>query len=198
MPKRIREGVNLRIAPGIMGTKKGGIPVIFSEDCKKKYAYNNIDDKIEIYEKQVNGWFLKHSSNLAIQDGGSFVSVMIALSYIEGVQQYKEGCSSNSRSGGFFIEGFKDIFGNGYSDDDIRALYKEARCGLFHDGMTRGDIILKSDSTTAITFDREQIIISPRLFIREIEKHFNDYIAILKDVNNEDQRDKFNSMYRLI
>ena len=97
---------------------------------------NDIGTKILIYEDRVNGWFLDIARQLnAIADTG-FVILSIAISYIEGNQQYREGCSSKNQSGQFFTRGMLRIF-DGLDESISSEIYKQVRCGLFHDGMTQ-------------------------------------------------------------
>ncbi len=198
MPKRIREHMELYIAPSIKGIKNDNGINLWDKD-NNQYNPNCIDDKIKIYKNQVEGWFLNHAETLLNSgNNGSFTAFMIAISYIEGVQQYKEGRSSNGRSKTTFKKGFKNIFGRRYSTSDINRLYTEARCGLFHNGMTGGDIILKSDWGCAIEFLNEDIIINPRLFVDEIKKDFQSYLYDLSNLQNVELRRKFDNMFSVI
>lgn len=57
---------------------------------------------------------------------------MIATSYIEGIEQYRNGRLSNGLSKQYFLDGMKRIIGmQNDSDDQLKLLYKHLRCGLF-------------------------------------------------------------------
>lgn len=159
---------------------------------------NDLNDKIKVYERQVKGWFLENARNLLDKEHNNFISFMIAISYIEGVEQYKNGISSHSQSSIFFIKSFKKIFGGHYSDSDIRKFYKDARCSLFHVGMTSKSIILIKGRGISIEFINNDIIVDPKLFLSRIEEDFENYILKLKNPSNTELRENFNSSFSVI
>lgn len=84
---------------------------------------NQLDTKILVYEDMVKTWFLEVGKYLSLKNKvklngeefstneAGFVILQIAISYIEGNQQYREGKSSFPRdSENFFITGFRRIF----------------------------------------------------------------------------------------
>lgn len=119
---------------------------------------------------------------------------MICLSYLEGVEQYKEGRSNNGASRAFFVSAMKKIYPNKFSEEDLKQLYQEARCGLFHSGMVQGRIIINNNFSESITFDRSyDIKINPKKFLRDIKNDFEGYLHILR--TNEVAQDLFDRMY---
>ena len=206
MPKRIRDYMDLYIAKDILGKSENGNKIAIDENNSNRLDPTNLDDKILIYERQVNGWFLNCAKKLSDENNDNdFVVLMICMSYIEGVSQYKKGISSHGKSPEMFIESIKDIYSNIKLDNnDLKRLYSQSRCGLFHNGMVSSDIILNSDFPNAIEINNatisgsDDIKINPKKLLEDIINHFNKYIVDLKDTNNSQLRNNFNCMYSLI
>lgn len=207
MSKKIRDYMELYIAKDILGKSENGNKIAIDEqnNCNRLNP-TNLNDKILIYERQVKGWFLDCAKKLNIEsDDNDFVVLMICMSYIEGVIQYKKGESSYQKSKIMFIDSLRDIYPNeNYSRDDLERLYSQSRCGLFHNGMVSSDIILKNDFSKAIEINNitisgsDDIKINPSKLLADITNHFNRYILELKNSNNLDLRNKFNTMYSVI
>lgn len=194
MAKRIRRNYPIYIAPKILGYFEENLPRAFDEKEAKELNPNNIDDKIYIYERQVKGWFLNRASKLVRGQNNGFIVLMICLSYLEGIQQYIEGRSSNGNSNNFFINSVHRIYPSEFQDYDLRELYSEARCGLFHNGMVSGKIIISREYTEAIEISNHDTIkINHELLLRDIRNDFNMYINNLRV--DEDLRNNFDRMF---
>ena len=198
MPKKLRE-YPIYIAPEIQGVLINGTPDVDDERTKSKLYVNNIDDKITIYERQVKEWFLKRASRISSSDKNGFVILMIAISYIEGVEQYRIGKSSNGCSKKYFRNGLRRIFDlDSIPDERLNDFYSQARCGLFHNGMTGGQIIINQDFPKAINFSELEIIIkiNPKKFLKQIQLDFDKYLKELKKSGDNDLKTNFNTMYK--
>ena len=175
---------------------------------------DNIDHKILIYEREVQDWFINRASKLVKLEGNNyktwfinhlrklvngedngFIVLMICMSYIEGVEQYKEGQSSNRQSKIMFKQSLEKIYPNLYSDDNLERLYNQSRVGLFHNGMVRGDIIINDSFPSSLSFENEDIKINPRKLLLDIKNDFNNYIMELRNTENIVLRNKFNQMF---
>lgn len=201
MAKRIREMEWTYIAPQIRGILRPDGPEVIDELNNRKLNANDTDDKIIIYERQVKGWFLDRATRL--KRGGlrnGFIILMIALSYIEGVQQYREGRPSTScESTAFFIKRLRCIFGLENTNSEILGdFYKEVRCGLFHDGMTRGKVIISNEYEQEIEFLDRDIKINYATFLDKIKFDFKQYIHDLKNPDNTELRNNFKSMFSVL
>jgi len=197
MAKRLRS-TPIYIAPKIIGfLDNNGNPIVADETNNNQLYPNNIDDKIIIYERQVTEWFLEPAHKLIKYRNRNkgFIVLMICLSYIEGVEQYKRGQGSNGRSRAFFIDSLERIYPNQYNHQNLGDFYSEARCGLFHNGMVAGRIIINNSFADSIVFDNGDIKISPSKFLRDISNDFRSYINELRDVNNHNSRNNFDNMY---
>jgi hypothetical protein len=198
MAKRLRQDRPIYIAPDIWGVLNGSEPYVIDERNKNtKLDPRNIDDKITIYERQVMDWFLNPAQKLSRYRNRNkgFIVLMICLSYIEGVEQYRKGQSSNGQSRNFFISSMNRIYQNQFSPQDLGDLYREARSGLFHNGMVQGRIIINNSFLRSLAFNNGDIEISPSKFLRDIRNDFQNYIRDLRDQNNFELRINFNNMF---
>lgn len=197
MPKRIRRDYPIYIAPDITGFyDNGGNAKAFDERTKTELNPNTIDDKIYIYERQVRKWFLDKATKLVKGKNNGFLVLMICLSYLEGVEQYIQGQVSNSRSKEFFRNSMHRIYPGLFQNDELNELYSEARCGLFHNGMVSGKILISLSYADSITIpDLDTIQINPQNFLIDIKQDFKKYLAILRDTRNILPREKFNGLF---
>ncbi|WP_299096994.1 hypothetical protein [uncultured Winogradskyella sp.] len=195
MSKKLRKQP-IYIAPEIFGwLDDNNNPLVFDERSKKELDPLNEMDKIEIYERQVKDWFLNPAYSLANyrNKNKGFIVLMICLSYLEGVEQYRVGQSSSNNSRSFFVTAMNRIYPNKFSLNNLRSFYSEARCGLFHNGMVRGRIIINNGFSKPLEFKNNDIKISPKKFLNDIIQDFDSYINELK--NNQQSRDLFNQLY---
>ena len=198
MAKDVQRGENIHIAPGITGKRNnsGKLFIIDDSTGEQLYPERSIGDKIKIFERQVNGWFLEKASGLRGDEDEGFVILMIATSYIEGIEQYRRGELSINQSSAFFKEGIKRIFEID-SDDKLRILHKELRCGLFHSGMTGPTIRIHSSYTKTVNFLGNNVIqINQIKFLEKVKEDFEQYLKDLKNENKTELRNNFNKMYQ--
>jgi hypothetical protein len=198
MAKYVQSGEDIHIAPGITGKRdySGELCIVVDSTEKQLFPEDNIEDKIKIFESQVNGWFLEKASDLLGEEDNGFVIIMIATSYIEEIEQYRRGKSSNNQSGAFFKEGVKRIFGID-SDSQLNNLHKELRCELFHNGMTGPYIRIDSRYPKDIDFlDNNIIKINQRQFLEKVKEDFGQYLADLKNESRTQLRNNFSKMYK--
>lgn len=197
MPKRIRRNYPINIAPKIIGLyDNNSVPRAFDEKNRIDLNPNETDDKIYIYERQVNGWFLERATRLVSSNNNGFIVLMVCLSYLEGVEQYITGQTSNRRSSEFFRNSMHRIYPERFSDEELNSFYSEARCGLFHNGMVSGKILISLEYETSVSIpDNETIQINQKKFLIDLKKDFKDYISLLRDKSNIELRENFNRMF---
>ncbi len=122
---------------------------------------------------------------------------MIAISYIEGVQQYRNGETSRNQESDVFKQGLRRIFSlKNESESDLSMFYEQVRCGLFHDGMTRNKVIIKEVYQSPIDFSENTIRINPEMFLSKIKNDFDEYIKLLRNPNSL-ERANFGKMYNI-
>lgn len=179
-----------------------------------KLASGKIDDRIDVYEDRLKGWFFGPARELLGVPNAGIAILQLCLGYFEGYWTYRTGEDSKSRSKEFFKSAFAEIFSRLDIVDppdlklspDIRETlanlhYEDGRCGLFHDGMLRGAIYV-GPGTAPISATIEKstgrvagILINPEMFLDEIEAHSDQYIAKLRDPSNADLRKRFNAAW---
>jgi len=169
----------------------------------------SFDDLVDVFEDRVRWWILEPARVLLQVDYGFVAAMSLLVSYFEAYQMYRTGQDSKGRSKALFRKAFADVFAKANVDAAFRdrladALYEDARCGFFHDGMFR-DRILFSDNFTAefvVTVPRvagkpdptgpiQSILINPSSFYRTVEAHFTGYVKALRDSTNVTIREAF-------
>jgi len=201
MAKQVQPEEEIFVAPGITeNMDSNGKLVITDDSTGKSLNPNKIDDKIIILEKQVNGWFLERATEileLENEDNG-FVVLMIATTYIEGIEQLRRGRSSEKNSGEFFKNGLTRIFGEeNFREDNLDNLHRELRCGLFHNGMTGPNIRIHSSFNEPIKFtDLNTIEINQTQFLNKVKEDFKKYLGDLRNRENNELRNNFDIMYK--
>jgi len=178
-------------------------PNFYKNGEEVKYDLTNLNHKIVLYEDRINGWFLDIANSLDITNGDAdFISLMISLSYVEGVAQYIYGETSRGKSEEIFKKKMKEIFDFGDVEPEIvdkilKNIYQLARCGLFHDGMTRNNFNISRCFPTPIKYllECEVVLVNPSLFLKKVKEDFDKYILSLKDKKNEDLRTKFGTTW---
>jgi hypothetical protein len=129
---------------------------IIDKRNNNKIDPNLLDTRILVYEDMVKTWFLDIAKYLTIKNKveingesidtneAGFLIIQIAISYIEGNQQYREGKESKGNSKKFFRLGMMRIFKLRKSEQ-IDKFYDQVRCGLFHDGMTKKMVTISGE-----------------------------------------------------
>ena len=200
MPKRLRDEP-IYLAPDILGLRDDQYnPIITDLRTNTRLDPYSIDDKILIYKRQVEEWFLNRAISLCRRKNNNFIVVMIATSYIEGVEQYRTGRESNGRSRQIFSDSIRRIFElQNVSDNQLANLYRHLRCGLFHNGMSGDAIVLNRRLKNVIEFSNHGTIdINPSMFLSAIIQDFNQYISDLNDHNNMELRNHFDGMFTVV
>lgn len=206
MPKQIGRDQEIYLAPGILGKFENDRPVAIDERNNNAILDpRNLDDKITIYEREVKEWFLNPASDLLNSNtfDNSFIVLMVCMSYLEGVEQYKTGVSSKTRSKECFIDSINRIYPNSFQSRDLNKLYTKTRCGLFHNGMVQGGVIFNNSFLNPIEFmnNGETIRINPSLLLRDIMNDYASYINELRSNSSEHTiilRENFDRMFSVL
>ena len=196
MAKQLRQGEETYIVPGIIGKRDEHRLEIIVESSGEKLDPQNIEDKITIFESQVNGWFLLPAFNLLEKENSGFVVLMVATAYIEEVEQYRRGKSSKGKSKKFFDCGIERIFEMNCKKSGF---YRELRCGLFHNGMTGPGIRISTEvyNEPIVFADGGVIKINQKMFLNKVKLDFANYLEDLRNPKKTELRDNFNKMYVL-
>ena len=194
MPKKLR-AIPVLLADKITGSKnENGEAIVYDQMTETNLDLSNPLDKAKILKRQVENWFLKPATNFAKGKNNNFVVLLICLSYFEGIEQLKIGQTSRRSSSDFFFNSINKIYPGQFSRVQINLLYSQARCGLFHNGMTSELIILNELSPSPIIFEGiDMIKLNPILILRDIKRDFKNYLNLLQiDI---EARAKFDVMY---
>ncbi len=172
--------------------------IIYSDKTEKNY--NDIYVKIDIYQARTEGWFFDVAKQM-VKHGmspGDYIAIMVSLSYLEGVQQFREGSETpQGKSGEWFKKSAKRVFPN-QIDDVIDRLWKETRCGLFHAGFTNGKVYLSHDKGEAIKLESSLIHINPKIFLDCVSDDYRKYISELSDQSNTKLRENFEKLWDIL
>jgi len=206
MSKQIERGSEIYLAPSILGKYEGRRPIAIDErNGNRRLDPRNIDDKIIIYEREVTEWFLLPAHDLLISNSfnNSFVVLMICMSYLEGVEQYKSGTSSNGKSQEFFINSINRLYPRLHQKNHLKKLYEKSRCGLFHMGMTKGGVVFNNNFEQAINFanNGERIRINPAILLSDIRNDFEKYLFELRQSGQEQfeiLRENFSRLFTVL
>lgn len=166
----------------------------------------SIEDRIDVYEDRLAGWTFAPIRMLLAMPGADFAVLHLALAYFEGWAQYRWGEDSHNRSEEFFIRGVKAVFPKVTLDvpdrgdaigTELTLLYRQARCGAFHDGIMRRQVLVKRTGVPLAfavhrdTLEVRTILIDPAAFVGDIEEHSRRYIAAIRDAANAEIRSNF-------
>jgi hypothetical protein len=109
----------------------------------------SVDDLIDVFEDRMKYWLFEPAKSLFNDAYGQVAGFCLLLTYFEGIYSYVQGKSSKGQSTAFFKNAFLEVFRTSGLNETLltriaEILYKDARCGFFHDGMFRERIYLKS------------------------------------------------------
>ena len=169
-----------------------------SRETGERKTLNDINVKIEAFEDMMNGWFLNHAESLIKNEHAGFAVLAICVEYVEAMQQYQKGESSNKKSEQFFNEGIHRIFLVDESDIENSKLYNKVRCGLCHSCLTKEGVRISSSYPDPITINGQNILINSKLFFDKIKIDFEEYIDLLKngrDSKSDEKRKNFERMW---
>jgi hypothetical protein len=162
------------------------------------------DDKITIFNDRTLGWQLTVAEYLLKNHKhGGFAVLSIVMSYFEMIAKYYDGYAEIGCSESYFKKGvflvFPEIGKNSQQimEDFLDRLYKKCRCGMYHNGITGGRIILTGGSGAPMIFDplKTLLIINPHKLVPVLITHFQDYIKQLRDPSNKRLRENFQKRF---
>lgn len=187
-----------------------------------KLAGGHIEDKIEVFQDQVDGWILNHARALCSEQytfraHSGFAVLTLVCPYFEMIESYHVGLESGRRSKQFFRNGFMRVFPKfattlgkaGYSspeklaDEIADCLYEQVRCGLLHEAAAKSKVQIRKDTAAlGLMLDRTtgnvgSIVIDPCLFLNDVDAHFRSYVSRLRDPNEAELRLNFEKFFDL-
>ena len=112
---------------------------------QEKHDKPTIDDLVDVFKDRVLNWVFEQAKKLMSDKDGCFGALCLLLTYFEGIWSYITGLDSEGQSKKYFCDAFLDVFSSSEHTPDLLKrvaviMYKDARCGFFHDGMLRNRI----------------------------------------------------------
>jgi hypothetical protein len=165
-----------------------------------------IDDFIDVYEDRVFGWFIQYADKLRHDAHSGYAILSILLTLVEGQAIFLTGETSNNRSKEWFSKGLRDIFPEPKVTDESwkklsNFLYDQLRCGLFHQGISKTNIIittnLHGDKAFVIVIKEDKdtgemmAAINPHTLIDGFSQYFQEYFKEIRNPKNAEKREKF-------
>lgn len=173
-----------------------------------------LEDYIDVYEDQIDGWYLSYAKRMHSDEHAGFAALQIVFSYFEGHAVFYRGEDSNGQSKRFFHNAFLSVFPElrtygGITpellDRTISSMYEDGRCGFFHSGITRKRFMLRDgEPIIRIEIDpstRQQVVgvfLDRRKFVDRVCQHFETYIARLRDPAETELRANFEKGLKLL
>jgi hypothetical protein len=173
-----------------------------------------LENYIDVYEDQINGWYLVYAKQMHSDEHAGFAALQIVFSYFEGHAVFYKGEDSKSDSKGFFRDAFLSVFPelrtyHGMTEElldrTISAMYEDGRCGFFHAGIARkrfmlrdGEPIIRIDVDPATRQEVLRVLLDRRRFVDRVCQHFEAYIARLRDPAEAKLRTNFEKGLRLL
>jgi hypothetical protein len=165
----------------------------------------SLEKRVEVFEAQVRGWCLDHARFLAsaanpnAQHAG-FAILTLCVVYLEAIACFLAGRTSRREEPDFLKQGLIEVFANNATGEEIdafvTAFYTNVRCGLYHQGIIRGNVQIARSAAWAMAVGRDsagsvRIVIDPWHFLSGVERHFAAYLAKLRDPSQTVLRDNF-------
>jgi len=164
---------------------------VIDRDTGIRMPYDT-DSKILIYEDRQRTWFFDIGEDLKTNNEAGFVILMIAVSYLEGNQQFRQGRASTSATSTSFIKTAMERIFPELDADCIDLFVRQVRQGFFHDGITRKLVlIVVNKEVPALAQVKNKLWINPHLFLDRVKQDFENYIGELKSSQNNPLRTAF-------
>lgn len=153
--------------------------------------------KVDVYEDRVTNWFINVARNHVDPNSGpgDYVAVMVALSYIEGVEQYRRGSKAPAgKSGEWFCASVQRIIPNLPNGAD-KHLWKEVRNGMFHSGFTEGKTLITHVENVPVSIREEYLRINPLELMKQVDQDFRNYISDLRNDSTGNLAQNFTKLW---
>jgi hypothetical protein len=166
---------------------------------------DTIENRIAVYEDRLRGWLVKWAEYL--NDAPSddrrhpgFAVLQLSLAYFETHGVFLRGENPSPRKAAeSFRAGVLDVFRELDRDDHknsiLEILWKDARNGLFHDGITSKRIRMEEDSTRgrALRYEADEgvLFVCRHNLVRRVVEHLDRYVERLRDPGQVGPRRSF-------
>lgn len=166
-----------------------------------------VNHKLRLFQEQMQGWCIDIAHYLAIdpthKNGHSGFSVLaILFSYFENIAKFKSGYIKSGKSDYYFRKGIRWVYPklarHNKSKTITEHIYHQARCGMYHVGITGKGILLECSINSGIELKKRLIMICPDKLVDDIQLHFNTYINELRNPHNTTLRLNFSKRLKFI
>lgn len=154
------------------------------------HDYALIDSRVLVYKDRVQGWFFQWGELLTNHHNAGFAVLMIAVGYLEGNQQYRNGQSSAGQSRQFVVQALRRLV-PALSDDDANAFYSGVRCGLFHDGITKAGVFINHFLDAPVARTERGLEVNPAALLQAAKADFAAYIDLVLSATEVSLRSSF-------
>jgi hypothetical protein len=168
-----------------------------------------VERKVDAFEDQMRGWLLDHARVIAsnsqpLGQHAGFAILALCLVYVESIACFLKGETSDEKSRKFFDLGLTAVFPDLHAGDLAafsKEFYRQVRCGLLHQGLTRGKVAITKGASAALAVSLDgaktlqHAIIDPWLFLAHVEAHLHGYVARLRDPLEKDLRAAFEKWF---
>ncbi len=166
---------------------------------------DTIENRIAVYEDRLRGWLVKWAEYLngAPSEGrrhAGFAVLQLALAYFEAHGVFLRGEDPPARRAAeFFRAGVLDVFPeldrDDHKDSILEILWKDARNGLFHNGITLKRIRMDDDPTPSRVFryeaDERVLFVCRHNLVQRVVEHLDRYVERLRDPGQVGPRRNF-------
>lgn len=160
-----------------------------------------LEDKINVFADRIYGWQIGIAKKIIqheIQHRG-FALLHIVFSYFEMLGKYLSGYVGDDRSRSNFKIGVKATFPEIGPEEEkfLNTLFESVRCGLYHLGITKINVMLRCDIPGSIGFNSEKniLLICPDHLVEDLDIRFQTYVADLRNPKNIELRKNFESRF---
>lgn len=173
-------------------------------DFPDKWASWKFEEhKLRLFQEQIQGWTLNVLKEIKVKVGHSdFAMLSVMMAYFENIQKFRNGYDKPGKSELHFTEGLRWVYPKFKAHKDgnslVKLVYEQARCGMYHVGLIGTQIVLDCSISSGIGIFKGNIKMCPEKLITNMQRHFDQYIADLKDPLNITLRANFEKRLKYI
>ena len=161
------------------------------------------EHKLRLFQEQIQGWTLDVLKEIKAKVGHSdFAMLAVMMAYFENIQKFKDGYDKTGESELYFTEGLRWVYPKFKTHKDgnflAKLVYEQARCGMYHVGLTGTKIILDCSISSGIGIIKRNIKMCPEKLVTNMQQHFDQYIKDLKNPSNSTLRSNFEKRLKYI
>jgi hypothetical protein len=173
---------------------------------------DTIENRIAVYEDRLRGWLVRWAEYLNdapsdVRRNAGFAVLQLTLAYVEAHAVFaRGGHPPPRRAAELFRAGVLDVFPELDRDDHkssiLDILWKDARNGLFHSGITLKRIRMQDDPTGSRAFryaaDERMLFVCRQSLARRVVEHLDRYVERLRDPGQIEPRANFENAWSAV